>query len=102
MCFRLGLASGAVAFAYLIVIVLLSLLDSFISSAIFSVVAIGCLDFFFARPIFSFRVDDAQDVLTLIAFLLTSFAVTGLVRRLRDMADAHGAQVRLLDLTTIR
>ena len=99
MWFWLGLVSGAVAFAYLIVIMLLSLLDSFISSAIFSVVAIGCLDFFFAKPVFSFRVDDAQDVLTLIAFLLTSFAVTGLVRRLRDMADAHCEQVRLLDLT---
>jgi PAS domain S-box-containing protein len=98
-CFRLGLESGVVAFAYLIVIVLLSLLDSFISSAIFSVFAVACLDFFFTDPVFSFRVDDPRDLLTLIAFVLTSFVVTGLVRRLRDMADAHGEQVRLLDLT---
>ncbi len=98
-CFRLGLASGAVAFAYLLVIVVLSLLDSFISSAIFSVFAVACLDFFFTAPVFSFRVGDARDILTLVAFVLTSFVVTGLVRRLRDMADAHGEQVRLLDLT---
>jgi PAS domain S-box-containing protein len=77
----------------------LSLLDSFVSSVIFSVVAVACLDFFFTEPVFSFRVDDSQDVLTLVAFVLTSFVVTGLVRRLRDMADAHGEQIRLLDLT---
>jgi PAS domain S-box-containing protein len=98
-CYQLGLAPGVVAFAYLIVIVLLSLLDSFISSAIFSVFAVVCLDFFFTPPVFSFRVNDSRDILTLIAFVLTSFVVTGLVRRLRDMADAHAEQVRLLDLT---
>jgi PAS domain S-box-containing protein len=99
VCFRLDLASGAVACVYLIVIVMLSLLDSFVSSAIFSVVAVAFLDFFFIPPIFSLEVTDPQDILTLIAFVLTSFVVTGLVRRLRDMADAHGEQARLLDLT---
>jgi len=99
VCFRLELASGAVACAYLIVIVLLSLLDSFISSAIFSVVAVAFLDFFFIPPLFSLEVTDPQDILTLVAFVLTSFVVTGLVRRLRDMADAHAEQARLLDLT---
>jgi PAS domain S-box-containing protein len=99
VCFPLGLAPGVVAFAYLIVIVLLSLLDSFISSAIFSVVAVACLDYFFTKPFFSLRVSDPRDVLTLIAFVLTSFVITGLVRRLRDMAAAHAEQVRLLDLT---
>src|SRR5271156_1618411 len=99
VCFRLDLASGAVACAYLIVIVMLSLLDSFVSSAIFSVVAVAFLDFFFIAPLFSLEVTNLQDILTLIAFVLTSFVVTGLVRRLRDMADAHGEQAQLLDLT---
>ena len=99
VCFLLDLYPGAVGLAFLIVIVLLSLLDSFISSAIFSVVAVACLDFFFTEPRFSFYVTSIGDVITLVAFVLTSFVVTGLVRRLRDVAAAHAEQVRLLDLT---
>jgi PAS domain S-box-containing protein len=99
VCFELDLDPGAVGFAYLIIIVLLSLLDSFISSAIFSVVAVACLDFFFTEPRFSFYVASIGDVITLVAFVLTSFIITGLVRRLRDLADAHREQVRLLNLT---
>ncbi len=99
MCFLVDLDPGAVGFAYLIIIVLLSLLDSFISSAIFSVVAVACLDFFFTEPRFSLYVASIGDVVTLVAFVLTSLIVTGLVRRLRDMAEAHREQVRLLDLT---
>ena len=99
VCLVLDLYPGAVGCAFLIVIVLLSLLDSFVSSAIFSVVAVACLDFFFTEPRFSFYVASIGDVITLVAFVLTSFVVTGLVRRLRDLGDAHREQVRLLDLT---
>jgi PAS domain S-box-containing protein len=42
---------------------------------------------------------DPRDLLALFAFVTTSFVVTGRVRRLRDMADAHREQARLLDLT---
>lgn len=40
-CFELGLNFATTALLYLIVIALPSLLDSFISSAVFSVVAVG-------------------------------------------------------------
>ena len=72
---------------------------SFISSVIFSVIAVGCFDFFFIEPTFTFGVMDPRDLLALFAFVTTSFVVTGRVRRLRDMADAHREQARLLDLT---
>jgi K+-sensing histidine kinase KdpD len=74
VCFQLGLNSATTSFVYLIVIVLLSLMDSFISSAVFSVIAVGCLNFFFVQPLYSFEVADAQDVTTLVAFLITSLA----------------------------
>jgi PAS domain S-box-containing protein len=97
--FQLRLSASTVGYVYLIVIVLLSLLDSFISSAIFSVVAVACLDFFFTEPLFTFYVARIADVMTIIAFVVTSFVVTGLVRRLRDLAKVHHEQVRLLELT---
>ncbi|HEY2227226.1 MAG TPA: DUF4118 domain-containing protein [Xanthobacteraceae bacterium] len=59
-CFELGLNFATTALFYLIVIVLPSLLDSFISSAVFSVVAVGCLNFFFTKPLFSFDVESPQ------------------------------------------
>jgi PAS domain S-box-containing protein len=97
--FRLGLNYATAACVYLIIIVLLSLLDSFISSAIFSILAVCCLVYFFIEPIYAFDVANAQDLAALVAFLTTSIVITGLVRRLRRLAQAHGEQARLLDLT---
>jgi K+-sensing histidine kinase KdpD len=57
VCFRLQLNLASAAFGYLIVIVLLSLMGSFVSSIILSIVAVGCLNYFLAPPIFDFRID---------------------------------------------
>jgi K+-sensing histidine kinase KdpD len=97
--FELDLKPRVVVPIYLIVIVLLSLLDSFISSIIFSLMVAGCLDYFFFEPIFSFQMWDVQDWLTLIAFFFTSLAITGLVRRVRQFGEVQSQQARLLDLT---
>jgi PAS domain S-box-containing protein len=97
--FRLGLSSATTACVYLVIIVLLSLTDSFVASVIFSVIAVGCLDFFFIQPLLAFEVANAQDLTTLSAFLVTSIVITTLVRRLRRLGQAHRDQARLLDLT---
>ena len=99
VCFQFGLNFATTAFVYLIVIVLLSLMDSFISSAIFCVIAVGCLNFFFIEPLYTFQVAQAQDLTTLVAFLITSLALTGLVRRVHRLGEAHGEQASLLNLT---
>ncbi|NPT40236.1 DUF4118 domain-containing protein [Paraburkholderia sp. 1N] len=98
LCFRLGLDLSATGFAFLIVIVLLSLMDSLISSIVFSIFALGCLNYFFAEPLFSFRVTYARDLLALTAFLITSLAITTLVRHIRQLGNAQREQARLLDL----
>ncbi len=98
-CFRLGLSSATAACVYLVIIVLLSLMDSFVSSVIFSVIVVGCLDFFFIPPIFAFEVANPQDLTTLFSYLITSIVITSLVRRLRRLGQAHREQARLLDLT---
>jgi PAS domain S-box-containing protein len=99
VCFRLGLNSATTAFVFFIVIVLLSLMDSFISSAVFSVVAVSFLNYFFTEPLFTFEATNPQDFIALAAFFITSLAVTGLVRRVSRLGKEHGKQALLLDLT---
>src|SRR5262249_20777201 len=53
-------------------------------------VAIGCLNYFFVEPIFSFNVARTQDGVMLLAFLGTALAITGLVRRV-DVAESKRA-----------
>jgi len=96
---RLQLRLSTTGFCLLIVIVLLSLKDSFISSAIFSVVGAALLDYFFTFPLYSFRIAKTQDFFPLSAFLITSIAVTTLVRRIDRIEKVQRAQARLLDLT---
>jgi PAS domain S-box-containing protein len=98
-CWHLGLTSATAACVYLVIIVLLSLMDSFVTAAIFPVIAVASLDFFFIKPLFAFEVASPQDLTTLFAFLVTSIVITGLVRRLRRLGQAHLEQARLLDLT---
>jgi PAS domain S-box-containing protein len=99
LCFYFQARFATAGFSMLIVVVLLSLLDSFISSAIFSVVGAALLNVLFTPPIFSVRIEKLQDVFPLLAFLITSLAVTTLVRRIRRMEQTQRAQARLLDLT---
>ena len=48
ICFLLEADLAVTAFVYLVVIVLLSLMGSFLASAILSIVAVGGLSYFFA------------------------------------------------------
>jgi SAM-dependent methyltransferase len=96
-CFGLGVNSATTACVYLVIIVLLSLMD-FVSSVIFTIIAVGCLDFFFQTPLFDWRVESAQDFITLSAFFITSIVITSLVRQLR-LGQAHRDRARHFDGT---
>ncbi|MEM5317134.1 ATP-binding protein [Paraburkholderia sp. JHI869] len=80
-------------------IVFLALIASFSSSILLSVIAVGCLDYFFISPIFSFRVDLAVDFWTLTTFFIASSTVTWLVHRTRQLGAIHREQAMLLELT---
>jgi PAS domain S-box-containing protein len=82
--FWLDVPLVAAAFTYLVVLVLLALLSNLSSLIILSFVGVGCLSYFFAPPIYSFRVDYPQDLITISAFVMTSFVVNFLVTRVRD------------------
>jgi PAS domain S-box-containing protein len=75
------------AFAYLILIVLLSLASGFISLIALSFIAYGCLRYFFSPPIFDLRVLSPEDFITVTAFLITALVITGLAARMRAGRD---------------
>jgi C4-dicarboxylate-specific signal transduction histidine kinase len=96
--FWLDLPLVSAAFTYLIVVVLLSFVSSFPSLIALSFIAVGCLNYFFAPPVFTFHVDYPEDITAMAALLITSFIVTGLVRRLRAAHDKQTlASERLRD-----
>jgi signal transduction histidine kinase len=74
----------AAAFTYLVVLVLLSLVSNLSSMVVLSFIGVCCLSYCFAPPIYSFRVDYSQDLITISAFVITSFVVNFLVTRVRD------------------
>jgi K+-sensing histidine kinase KdpD len=58
------------AFTYLVLIVLLSLVSNFSFLIVLSFIGVCCLDYFFSPPIYSFRIDYAQDLGTISAFVI--------------------------------
>ncbi len=72
------------AFTYLIVLVLLSLVSNLSSLIVLSFIGVCCLSYFFAPPIYSFRVNYSQDLITISAFVITSFVINFLVTRVRN------------------
>jgi PAS domain S-box-containing protein len=81
ICFQVGFGLARTGFAYVVLVALVSLLGSFSSSVVLSVLAAACLNYFFAPPLFEFRVDAADDVVRIAAFLTTSLVVTGLLTK---------------------
>lgn len=99
ICYALRLDLTVTAFLYLIIVVLQSLIGDFVSSAVVSVIADLCLNFFFAPPLFSFRVSDSSDLWALIAFLITGLVITRLTTKVRkemQVSEVHRRDLKLL------
>jgi PAS domain S-box-containing protein len=79
---------ASTAFAYFIVIVLASLMGSFVASTLLAVMSVAGLVYFFVPPIFDFRIDAPQHFVVVVAFLLTSWIVTRLIQRAREEKEA--------------
>ena len=87
VCIQLGFGLARTGFAYVIVISLVSLLGSFSASIVLSIVAAACLNFFFAPPLYEFRIDIPDDIERIATFLTTSLVVTALVTKVKRSAD---------------
>jgi PAS domain S-box-containing protein len=85
--FHFGFGIARTGFAFVIALALVSLLGSFIASIVLSVVAAACLNYFFASPLFEFRIDIPDDIERIAVFLTTSVVVTVLTTRLKRSGD---------------
>lgn len=81
--FEVGFGLARTAFAYLILITLVSLLGSFSASIVLSLVAAACLNYFFAPPLFELRIDVPDDIERIAVFLTSSLLVTALITKAR-------------------
>jgi PAS domain S-box-containing protein len=88
VCARLKADLATTAFIYLAVIVLLSLIGSYLASVVLILMAVASLVYFFDPPILSSAIDLPQDIALVVVFLLTPLTVTGLVRRARTLTEA--------------
>ena len=88
IAFRLHLNFTAASFCYLLLVVLLSLSGNLISSGLVSLLAVGCLDYFFVEPVLSLRVEKPVNVLALASFLVTGLIIARLVAKVRAKAAA--------------
>jgi PAS domain S-box-containing protein len=83
VCFHLGFGVARTGFAYVILLALVSVLGSFSAAIVLSIIGAACLNYFFAPPLFEFRIDARDDIERVAAFLTTSLVVNALVAKLR-------------------
>ena len=87
ICFRFQVGLATAALLYLMIVVLMSLKGSFVSSTVVSVLAVGCLDYFFTAPLFTLGMNDLQSYVAMTVFLATSLIITRLVSRVRKQGE---------------
>lgn len=97
-CFRLHLNIAAVALLFVMVIVLLARVGSFLPAGVVSIIAFFLLAYV-APPADSFRIDDWLDVVAVFAFATTALVIALLVSRLHQMSEEAVSSVnrKLID-----
>ncbi|MBR1236997.1 PAS domain S-box protein [Bradyrhizobium sp. AUGA SZCCT0182] len=83
VCFHLDFGVARTGFVFVILIALVSLLGSTSASVVLSFLAVAFLNYFFAPPLFEFRIDVLDDIERMAVFLTTSLVVTALTTKLK-------------------
>jgi two-component system, OmpR family, sensor histidine kinase KdpD len=96
VCFRLQLNVATTGFLFLLVIVVQSLFSGFVASAIVSVIATACLEYFIVPPVLEWQIDNPIDAVALVTFLVTALVITRLESKVRD--EARSAERRRMSL----
>jgi two-component system sensor histidine kinase KdpD len=84
--------SFVAGFIYLFPIMLIAFGWGFLEASIASVLAVGCLDYFFTEPLFRFYMSDPQDWIALFSFETIVLVVSRLADRLKHHAIEAGKQ----------
>ena len=80
------LDTGIPAFLYLLAVVSLSLVGGFAEAAVVSVLAVGCLDYFFIPPVLEWQITNPVDSVGLFTFWATSLVITRLASNAKRQA----------------
>jgi two-component system sensor histidine kinase KdpD len=98
VCYRMHLNSATAALLFLIAVVLQSLDCGFAEAAFVSIVATASLDWFFIDPLFTFRVNNRLDVVTLVCLLTVSLIVTRIQSHGRSEARKSRLQRETMEM----
>jgi PAS domain-containing protein len=98
LAFTLHVGLAIVALLDMIVIVQVSTMGNLVPAVALALIAAASIDFFFTQPIFSFRMDQPEDIVAVVVFVSTAVIITTLVRRGRRLAAAAALsdQLRLV------
>jgi two-component system, OmpR family, sensor histidine kinase KdpD len=86
ICYRIHLDLAIAGFLYLLIVVLLSPAGGFASSAIVSLIAVACLDYFFTPPVLKLEISNPVDGVALVTYLVTSLIITRLAVEAKQKA----------------
>ena len=102
LAFRSHVSLIPASCCYLLLLVLQSLSGDLVASMVVSFLSVGCLDYYFVDPLFSFQVASPLDTLGLASFLITGLVIAKLVIQVRsrtEMSRLHHERLqRLYDL----
>ena len=90
--FRLHLNLSSSGSLYLLIVVMVSLVWGFREASVTSLLAVGCLNYFFVPPVLSWGVSDPQNWVALLAFEITALTVSRLSTRVQAQARAEAQQ----------
>jgi two-component system sensor histidine kinase KdpD len=90
---------NTIGFAYLIVVLLISVWGGLLVGTVSSVVATLCYNYFFFPPLYTFTIDEPANWFALVAFLVASVTVNRLVAAARFQAEK--AERRRMELETL-
>jgi K+-sensing histidine kinase KdpD len=87
LLFDRALAANLVPIAYLIPVIIAATRWGIWPATLASIAGMAAADFFFFPPIYSFQVDDPQEVIDLLLFLVVALVSSDLASRLRHETE---------------
>ena len=92
IAFRLHLNLSTSGSLYFLIVVMVSIVWGFWEASVTSLIAVGCLNYFFIPPVFTWTVSDPQNWVALATFEIAALTVSRLSTRAQEKARAEARQ----------
>ena len=92
VAFRLHLNLSSSGSLYFLIVVMVSIVWGFWEASVTSLIAVGCLNYFFVPPVFTWSVADPQNWVALATFEIAALTVSRLSTRAQEKARAEARQ----------